>query len=113
MNIYPKRGVTYTIAEIKKLYLRDSPCLLFQTVYDGKEKELPIQDNHAGCESDNPIPKGWDETEWNYARETDEWIPIFYWSDTNKRPVTDFVDIIKEYSEFYKERYELLAYLKK
>lgn len=88
-KIYPRSGQVYTLAEITKLYLRDQPFLQFfhngeLCVIQGaslSEEEL--------CASNPEAAK----TKWRYVRETEEWIPLFRYSDENELPITAFVTI--------------------
>lgn len=87
--IYPKRNQSYTYEEITKLYLRDSPSLLF--THEG----IPgvIQNSHLTEEEFLSVP-GMKESVWTYERETHEWIPIFHFNTLIKqRPITDLVDL--------------------
>uniref|UniRef100_A0AAU7PG37 Uncharacterized protein n=1 Tax=Burkholderia phage vB_BgluM-SURPRISE13 TaxID=3159457 RepID=A0AAU7PG37_9VIRU len=95
--IRPRNGEIYTLADINsKLYLRDSPCLLFR--HEGKD--VPIQDSHLE-ETMDKLVDGLGETQWTYIRETEEWIPVFRAVDDAE--VLKFVDIEREIDPFQKE----------
>ncbi len=67
----PVRNQIYTLHEIYKLDLKDSPCLEFRTK-DGKAE--PIQYVHLNEEE---LLNLLGNTQWKYVRTTHEWIPIF------------------------------------
>ena len=69
----PVIGRVYTLAEIYRLSLRDSPSLGFS--YLGKPGV--IQDSHVTREDMLARCPQLAETRWRYLRETYEWIPVF------------------------------------
>lgn len=81
----PVVNEVYTLDEIYKLDLRDSPSLCF--MYQGLTG--CIQDSHLSSENLLAIP-GMKESKWKYIYETDEWIPIFQFDQTE-----DAADISK------------------
>ncbi len=73
-NNYPIRNNVYTLEQITKLYLRDSPALLV-------EHNSAVQESHLTEQQLLSVP-GIKDSKWKYIRETHEWIPIFnYCSD--------------------------------
>lgn len=90
MNTYPKRGQQYTLLQIMKdLYLRDSPHLCI----DVEGVDGVMQTSHLTEEELLSVDKIGD-TNWQYVRETDEWIPIFkYVGNPHNLPITHFVDV--------------------
>lgn len=70
----PIPHTVYTLKEITKLYLRDSPALMCTS-------NSAVQDSHITEKELLSVP-GIENTKWKYIRETNEWIPIFtYCSD--------------------------------
>lgn len=78
----PQRGIVYTLAEVLcDLELRDSACLCFYV------QDLCYPDNRSSTEqvidyahlTDDQFLSlpGWGETEWTFAYETNEWVPVF------------------------------------
>lgn len=89
----PKRGVVYTLAEITKLFLRDSPCLQLR-----REDYTAMVIQNSSVDEREVVEKlpGAADTKWRFIRETHEWIPVFVYSDENERPYTDFVIIERD-----------------
>ena len=73
----PKNGEVYTYAQIadgETLELRDAPCLLFMH----NDVECVIQTSHVS--SDELLQnETWRDSRWVFERETDEWIPVFWY----------------------------------
>lgn len=86
MSKIPKSGQVYTLAEIFKLELRDSPFLRFAH----RGKICVIQDGSLGREELLAVP-GMVDSLWRYEYETAEWCPLFMYVGT--APITDLVDI--------------------
>lgn len=89
-TIRPRCGHVYTLDVVQNdLILRDDAFLLVRV-----EKEwYPIQNSCVGKEELLAIP-GFAETQWEYIRETEEWIPLFRAVDTAK--VMEFLDVERE-----------------
>ena len=81
---FPTRGAVYTFAEIEKLPLRDSAFLrvcindICGTVQDS--------------EGDLSTSEVWMNSRWKFLYETDEWIPIFEFHESNTVLVEQIVD---------------------
>jgi hypothetical protein len=86
---FPTRGQIYTLAEIVKMPLRDSPCL--RIYHNGRWEYIQ---NASGAEAwlceQNPIIAG---SKWVFERETHEWIPVFNYSRENDFDVDQIVTI--------------------
>lgn len=87
----PIRGKTYPLHFVENgLKLDDIPFLKFQI--PNLRADSVIQTSHITKDQLLSVP-GFRDTLWTYQRTTYEWIPIFWWSPNNVRPITDFVDI--------------------
>lgn len=80
---FPTRGQTYTLEEINKLPLRDSPCLRIFHNNRWEYVQNASTDLGALCEK-NPIIR---DSRWVFERETHEWIPVFNFARDNEWPV--------------------------
>lgn len=92
-KMYPLRNEVYTLAQIQNdLELRDGPSLNFVIrAKDASTIEACLQDSHVTTEELLTVP-GFADSKWRYHYETSEWIPVFYYSDENEKPITDFID---------------------
>lgn len=88
-RIYPVRGQTYTLAEVAKLYLRDSAHL--QIMPNDRLENVQFSEDLADICKGNVIIS---ESRWTYIRETDEWIPIFRFASDNEFPLESVVTIV-------------------
>lgn len=80
---FPTRGQIYTLEEINKLPLRDSPCLRIFHNNRWEYVQNSSTDLGALCEK-NPIIR---DSRWVFERETHEWIPVFNFARDNEWPV--------------------------
>lgn len=71
---FPRRGNTYTFAQIRNLPLRDQPFLCVEL----DDEWVPIQTQYA-LDDEISALAGFDDTQWRFIQETDEWIPIFHY----------------------------------
>jgi hypothetical protein len=85
-RIYPVRNQVYSLAEITKLYLRDSACFSFY-----HNDVLVVIQNTNVLNEELCANADFAAMQWKFIRETDEWIPIFHYA--GERPITDFVTI--------------------
>lgn len=84
----PKRGVTYTTAQVyNELALADSPCLLVP--WNGRNHN--VQTGHVGPEAReawlSTTPAG--EARWQYLNTTHEWVPVFVLCEGNPQEFLD------------------------
>lgn len=71
-SIHPVAGTVYTVAQIDKLNLSDSPFYYF---FNESRKKKVVQTSHmANNLSDLP---GFSDIRFTFIRITNEWIPIF------------------------------------
>lgn len=99
---YPKRGATYTLQEIEhSLILRDSPNLMVSLGIPSLDciRQFAVQDAHHGM-ADVLKVDAMANSKWEYVRETEEWIPIFRWANSNTVKPEDIIDI-EEYNDKY------------
>lgn len=87
-RIHPKSGTTYTFKQIVEvLYLRDSACLTFRE----NDMDQNIQDSHLSQEAMLALPH-WADSRWTFRRETEEWVPVFTFSNDNAEFLDDLID---------------------
>ena len=98
----PVSGVSYTLAEIYKLSLRDGPSLNFHH----NDISGVIQESHLTEEELLSVP-GMKESKWIYGYETEEWIPVFNFDkNIEQLSIFELVDLelwIDEYTCLDKE----------
>jgi hypothetical protein len=87
-RIYPVRNQTYTLEEITKLYLGDSPCLriFHENHWIPVQYDLGIDEI---CEKNALLAN----SRWVYIQTTDESIPVFNYAQDNDFPLTQIVTI--------------------
>ncbi len=95
--VRPTRGTVYTFEQICNLYLRDSPHLKF--IHNNIEGV--VQTSHV-TEEELLRNEKFKNSKWRYIRETDEWIPIFVYSEENSQDITEIADLtISQYGRQY------------
>lgn len=96
-RIYPVAGQTYTLSEITKLYLGDSPFLRISVKGRSSEEWVPTQyDGNLEeiCEKNALIA----DSRWTYVRTTHESIPLFNYARDNDFPLEEIVTVERRHA---------------
>jgi hypothetical protein len=89
---YPIPYNIYTLEQVTKLDLKDSPALIVHN-------RSAVQDSHVTEEELLSVP-GIKQTKWKYIRTTHEWIPIFTYA--SEEPWQTYFDSEPYQSSFKK-----------